>query len=215
MWPDVMARLSGSKRTTWSLVSHYAQVLDYDGKRLLLQFDSPGRAASFSRGAHQEFLRQALIDVLGIDCTFEAVAGDVREQRAQVAPVRARPGSPDAAAPEPRAEAAASVEAARAPSTRRSVVQLASDDDIPLPPEPPPDDVPPEDTRPARPRRAAAPPAPRATSASAGSALPPAAIRLGDDVPSVDDVDLEGSNLVGASVVEQLLGGRVIEERPD
>jgi hypothetical protein len=40
-------------------------------------------------------------------------------------------------------------------------------------------------------------------------------VRLADDVPSVDDVDLEGSDLVGASVVEQLLGGRVIEERHD
>jgi hypothetical protein len=40
-------------------------------------------------------------------------------------------------------------------------------------------------------------------------------VRLADDVPSVDDIDLEGSDLVGASVVEQLLGGRVIEERHD
>ena len=38
-------------------------------------------------------------------------------------------------------------------------------------------------------------------------------VRLADDIPSADDVDLEGSGLVGASVVEQLLGGRVIEER--
>ena len=76
MWPDVMGRLGGIKRTTWSLVSHYAQVLDYDGTRLLLQFDSPGRAALFGKGAHQEFLRQALIDIMGIDCRFEATAGD-------------------------------------------------------------------------------------------------------------------------------------------
>jgi hypothetical protein len=40
-------------------------------------------------------------------------------------------------------------------------------------------------------------------------------VRLADDIPSADDVDLEGSGLVGASVVEQLLGGRVIEERQD
>ena len=40
-------------------------------------------------------------------------------------------------------------------------------------------------------------------------------LRLADDVPSADDVDLDGSGLVGASVVEQLLGGRVIEERHD
>jgi DNA polymerase-3 subunit gamma/tau len=44
---------------------------------------------------------------------------------------------------------------------------------------------------------------------------PAPTIRLADDVPSVDDIDLEGSGLVGASVVEQMLGGRVIEERHD
>jgi hypothetical protein len=36
-----------------------------------------------------------------------------------------------------------------------------------------------------------------------------------DDEPSDDDEDLDGSNLVGPSVVEQLLGGRVIEEREE
>jgi hypothetical protein len=40
-------------------------------------------------------------------------------------------------------------------------------------------------------------------------------VRPADDVPSHDDPDLEGSNLVGASVVEQLLGGRVIEDKRD
>jgi DNA polymerase-3 subunit gamma/tau len=189
-------------------VSHYAQVLDYDGKRLLLQFDSPGRAASFGRGAHQEFLRQALIDVLGIDCTFEAVGGDPR------GPGRATPSDPspggNAGTSGPRADAGpparagggapasqgrptppAPVEAARGAGAPRAVVQLPAAEDIPLPPEPPPDDLPPEER-------------------FAG-----AAVRLADDVPSVDDVDLEGANLVGASVVEQLLGGRVIEDRQE
>jgi hypothetical protein len=35
------------------------------------------------------------------------------------------------------------------------------------------------------------------------------------DVPSKDDENVEGSHLVGASVVEQLLGGRLIEEREE
>jgi DNA polymerase-3 subunit gamma/tau len=240
MWPDVMARLSGVKRTTWSLVSHYAQVLDFDGKRLLLQFDSPGRAASFGRGAHQEFLRQALIDVLGIDCTFEAVAGDSRAKTPTEAPqagitvpdpwapaapaqesgAGASEDSPAPARREPVPKAPAPVEAARAPSARRSVVQLPPADDIPLPPEPPPDDIPPEDAFAGRPRQAGQASSKRAARPEAAparqpTAPAPASTRLADDVPSVDDVDLEGSNLVGASVVEQLLGGRVIEERQD
>jgi DNA polymerase-3 subunit gamma/tau len=74
MWTEVLNALASIKRTTWSLVSQYAQVLDYDGKRLLLGFDSAGRAQSFGRGAHPDFLRQALIDVIGLDCKVEAMA---------------------------------------------------------------------------------------------------------------------------------------------
>jgi DNA polymerase-3 subunit gamma/tau len=36
-----------------------------------------------------------------------------------------------------------------------------------------------------------------------------------DDEPSVDDPTIEESGLVGPSVVAQLLGGRVIEERDE
>jgi DNA polymerase-3 subunit gamma/tau len=98
-------------------------------------------------------------------------------------------------------------------------------DDIPLPPEPPPDDLPPEDPDARRRPAAAAPKASPAASPPASPrpvpevqsvVLPPGpTVRPADDVPSDDDPDLEGSNLVGASVVEQLLGGRVIEERKD
>jgi hypothetical protein len=47
----------------------------------------------------------------------------------------------------------------------------------------------------------------------AGPPLP--RLRPQDDVPSKDDEDIEGSQLVGAPVVVQLLGGRVIEERTE
>jgi len=40
-------------------------------------------------------------------------------------------------------------------------------------------------------------------------------VRPADDEPSADDVDLDGSNLVGAKVVEQILGGVVIEDREE
>jgi DNA polymerase III subunit gamma/tau len=246
MWPDVMARLAGTKRTTWSLVSHYAQVIELDGKRLVLQFDSPGRAASFTKGAHQEFLRQALIDVLGMDCTFDAVAGEAHTAQAAASPAVSVPAAPHASAPvpatapteaaapggapedpvdspqpPPRAPQPPAAQAAATPSRRQG--RPPAEDDIPLPPEPPPDDIPPEEGAHERSRRVSASrpsPAegvapPTAQPAPAPQRQPPPTIRLADDVPSVDDVDLEGSGLVGASVVEQLLGGRVIEERHD
>jgi DNA polymerase-3 subunit gamma/tau len=239
MWPDVMARLAGIKRTTWSLVSHYAQVIDLDGKRLVLQFDSPGRAASFTKGAHQEFLRQALLDVLGMDCTFDAVAGEARTSQPAASAAVSAPAVPHASAPvseaaptqappadKPQAASSASrppaAQATGAPP-RRTPAPSSREDDIPLPPEPPPDDLPPEEsayersrrTSGSRPSPAEGVAPPTAAPAPAQQRQPVPTIRLADDVPSVDDIDLEGSGLVGASVVEQLLGGRVIEERHD
>jgi hypothetical protein len=106
--------------------------------------------------------------------------------------------------------------------------------------EPPPEDDFDPYARPVGPlsdRRPAAPPDARPAEAPAGdapSAAPqsryaalrasmPAATRpsrprvearvVADDEPSVDDADVEDSGLVGPSVVAQLLGGRVIEER--
>ena len=122
MWTEVLNALASIKRTTWSLVSQYAQVLDYDGKRLLLGFDSAGRAQSFGRGAHPAFLRQALIDVIGLDCVVEAVASS--EYRAgpppSAGPARTPPPSPPSR-PAPRDSApreSSSVPAPSAPGPR-------------------------------------------------------------------------------------------------
>ncbi|MBL8931213.1 MAG: DNA polymerase III subunit gamma and tau [Kineosporiaceae bacterium] len=76
MWPDVLNALSHLKRATWSLISQNAQVIDYDGSRLLIGFGTSGLASAFGRGAHQEFLRQALIDVIGLDCRVEPHVGE-------------------------------------------------------------------------------------------------------------------------------------------
>jgi hypothetical protein len=53
---------------------------------------------------------------------------------------------------------------------------------------------------------------PTSTPAPADAEPEPRVVTLADDVPSADDPDIEGSHLVGAQVVQQLLGGRVIEE---
>src|SRR5262249_23921541 len=98
MWPEVLTCLSGMKRATWSLVSQYAQVLDYDGHRLLLGFPSPGLVSQCSRGAHQEFLRQALIEVLGLDCRLEAVSDGAAGR--QLARAVATPAVDDVPPPE-------------------------------------------------------------------------------------------------------------------
>jgi DNA polymerase-3 subunit gamma/tau len=358
MWPDVMEKLRTMRRMTWTLVSEYAQVLDLDSDRLVLLFDSPGRASSFGRGSHAEFVRQALIEVIGLDCRIEAAAGDAGQARAAMtppsAPAPVPAAAPPAAAPPPAAPPATAlptepppVPAAAPPTAPAAIGDLApvteqpsaappaeppgwgpvpdrppaarpqgdspsasrpqrapapqsrkigerpagarppgsrpagprrgpsaspAADYIRLPRERPADEPPPEDdfdpyARPAgplsaqRPEQGAArpssppealpaaqPTAPGASTggvagaslagASGGGDVPASApasryaalratakgaaasgARVSDrppapeDEPSADDPDIEGSGLVGPSVVAQLLGGRVIEER--
>ena len=346
MWPDVMAALSNLKRATWSLVSQHAQVLDYDGSRLLLGFAHQGLANTFTKGSHQEFLRHALIQVIGLECRIDATAGGPAggPPAGQSAPRPAEPRRPDpsdqgvpapgvpagppaepagwgppsgrsaapastpaAARPEPAGpapaqgdpahsdrahsdqaqppsarsgaglpadDAAALARSERPPSGPASRAELgrerpsgrgaapsrgAREEDIPPPDEPLPDDepplpdaLPPEDvdlsrvtappapgrpaaapaaaarpasTRPASARPASARPASAPSAAAApaparaepeppGPARPVVAPAQDDEI-SIDDPDIEGSSLMGASLVEQLLGGRVIEERAE
>jgi DNA polymerase III subunit gamma/tau len=139
------------------------------------------------------------------------------EQDAAPSPVTDVSDASDGAARGRREPPASS---ARRAQPRRTAPEPPTDD-IPLPPEPPPDDVPPEESAYERSRRrAGARPSPAegvapVTAPAAPAPSPPRVVRLADDIPSADDVDLDGSGLVGASVVEQLLGGRVIEERQD
>ncbi len=213
MWPDVLNALSHLKRATWSLVSQHAQVLDFDGTRLLLGFGSPGLAGTFGRGAHQEFLRQAMIDVMGLDCRVDTTSGERTGAPQPPAPARPQPApQPPAGSPAP---AAPSVPA---PSEPVAPAHHAPADDEPPLGEPPPDDEPPpEDEPPPRARRPE-PATPQASPTPAPAPTPrpqPAVSASQDQDVSIDDPDIEGSGLVGRPVVEQLLGGRVIEERDE
>jgi DNA polymerase III subunit gamma/tau len=73
-WPDVLSEVAANKKTTWSLISQNAQVLDVHGDRLTLGFTSEGiRDVFLGRSDHQEYVRQALIQVLGVDWKVEAI----------------------------------------------------------------------------------------------------------------------------------------------
>jgi DNA polymerase-3 subunit gamma/tau len=72
-WPDVLAKVFSIKRVTWTFLSEHAQVLDYDGQRLLLGISTIGLANTFRKGQHAELVRQALIEVLGVDAVVEGI----------------------------------------------------------------------------------------------------------------------------------------------
>jgi DNA polymerase-3 subunit gamma/tau len=192
VWPDVVARLAGLRRVTWMLVRDHATVASFDGRRLVLSL-RPGPLASYRSGAHAENDQHALIDELGVEAQVEATSADGLDEPAPAE-------HPRAAAAEQGPGASARAEAA------------ASWADTPEPaadPDPAPDE------------RASAPtarrPGPSSESTKPTTPTTPTVPRVplvdaAHDQPSRDDVDAADSGLVGRPVVEQLLGGKVIDE---
>jgi DNA polymerase-3 subunit gamma/tau len=72
-WPDVLGRIFGMRRATWTFVSQHAQVLSYDSTSLTLGIGTVGLTNTFRQGNHAELVRQALIDELGIDVVVDGV----------------------------------------------------------------------------------------------------------------------------------------------
>jgi len=96
-WPDVLAKIFSIRRTTWTFLSEHTQVLDYDGKRLLLGIQTEGLATTFRRGQHAELVRQALSEVLGVEAVVDAICTPQSAPPAPIAPDPA-PGAPVAVA---------------------------------------------------------------------------------------------------------------------
>jgi len=86
VWPDVLARIFAMRRATWTFVSQHAQVLDYDGTKLVLGIGTVGLANTFRQGNHAELVRQALIDEIGVDVPVEGIATPDAAPAAGVAP---------------------------------------------------------------------------------------------------------------------------------
>ncbi len=96
-WPEILGKVFERRRVTWTFLSEHGQIVDFDGSRVLLGISTPPLLETFRRGQHGEYVRMALIDVLGLDVPVDAVAG---EGAAQSSAARA-PGMPVAAAPAP------------------------------------------------------------------------------------------------------------------
>ncbi len=73
-WPDVLATVFKEKRVTWTMLSEHAQIMEFDGRRVVLGINNPGVAQRFATSkVHAEVVRQALIDVIGVDAQVEGV----------------------------------------------------------------------------------------------------------------------------------------------
>lgn len=193
-WPDILAKIFTIRRTTWTFLSEHTQVLDYDGKRLLLGIQTEGLATTFRRGQHAELVRQALSEVLGVEATIEGIPSEQvpSEQAGRPSPLNPTL-TPETAPPVPPAPPApaAPLPSAASPSVR-----------APSPPAP---------GRTSTPRqRAMAAAAREASTRNTGSSSSLDA----DSGVSADDEDVEGGEAVGQPVIARILGGTVIGE-PD
>ena len=93
------------RRVTWTFLSQHAQIIDYDGKRLLLGIATVGLVNTFRAGNHAELVRQALIDEIGVDVPVEGVPmPDAGSDRRAAASARGDQRSAPSRAPEPEPE---------------------------------------------------------------------------------------------------------------
>ncbi|MGE9781877.1 DNA polymerase III subunit gamma and tau [Janibacter sp. G368] len=197
-WPDVLGRIYQMRRATWTFLSEHAQVLSYDGQRLVLGIATVGLANAFRNGSHAEVVRQALIDTIGVDARVEGVPHDSgsapqRGGGAQ-ATMPASSGASAGGAPPPAADSAPGPAApaadigVAAPTGGPAGADWGSQATASAAPAwataPAPDPVEPE-------------PEPREPD---------------DSSVSDDDEDIVEAGTAGPAVIERILGGTVIRE---
>jgi DNA polymerase-3 subunit gamma/tau len=209
-WPDILAKIFTIRRATWTFLSEHTQVLDYDGRRLLLGIQTEGLTATFRRGQHAELVRQALSEVLGVEAVVEGIPATQSQESGSPTPAGApSPGAasraavPQAAVPQAAASHAADSHAAD--STR--VPEPAAPAPSPPSPAPGPPEAKPE--QPSTPRQRGRAAVALEVSTRTASSVPSAA---DDSMASADDEDIEEADSVGQPVIMRVLGGTVIGE---
>ncbi|MGB3859913.1 MAG: DNA polymerase III subunit gamma and tau [Ornithinimicrobium sp.] len=208
-WPEVLDKVKSMRRVTWSFVSVNTKIVDFDGRRLLLQIGTAGQAETFRRGNHAEVVRQALIEAIGVDTVVESTVSGANDG---AGPAQRRPRTRNEPATEPAAGSALAAEDRdRGPAHERSSrgqrggsVPSAGQErswsqtgDV----------GPPAWAQAVSPAQGAQE-APPVAAAEAVAGAPSG--RSGGDIPAQDDDDLENSTTVGQSVIESVLGGKVI-----
>jgi len=203
-WPDVLAKIATMSRVTWSFVSQNTRVLDYNGERLLLGLSTDGLLSTLRGRNHAEVVRQALIEVIGVDTKVEGVlSADAASADAASAAPSAPPTETSGPAvsrdPEPHDDWNPST-----PPTDSASVPPPPTPDGPVSPAQPPTPEPPSTPR-QRARAAVAQEASRRNTSSSSSVAD-------DSVVSADDEDIEEAGAMGQPVIERVLGGIVIGE---
>ncbi|MEI2730516.1 MAG: DNA polymerase III subunit gamma and tau [Dermatophilaceae bacterium] len=208
VWPEVLGRVFTMRRVTWTFLSQHAQVLEYDGTRLVLGIATTGLANTFRQGNHAELVRQALLEEIGLDVRVEGVP--------------MIDGGSTGAPPGPAALTAEPTFSGNGPTAsgdgqtasgdgQTGFVDISGDSGAPVSP-----------TReagaaterpvPVRPDHDAALFGGRSAPADSPPVPPTPWPHQAEDVPSRDDEDVENGGESGRAVIERMLGAQVIEE---
>jgi len=73
IWPDVIEEVKKKRRLTWSLLSASAHIVSMDESSITIGIVNPGARDSFLRSESDVILRQAFIDVVGVDKKIEVI----------------------------------------------------------------------------------------------------------------------------------------------
>jgi DNA polymerase-3 subunit gamma/tau len=220
VWPDVLARIFTMRRVTWTFLSQHAQVVDFDGQRLVLGIATVGLANTFRAGNHAELVRQALIDEIGVDVPVEGVPMPEAGTAAQAAAASA----PPVRAPEPTPRTEPSADPWTQPGAPPEFVPTAEErassgsatPSSAAPPTPASGSAPPAPSLASARSEAAQPAARRSTRAPRTTRAPaPAPVGEPDDAVSEDDENVGTSSTDSRAVVERVLGGQFLEELAD
>ncbi|MGN6687619.1 MAG: DNA polymerase III subunit gamma and tau [Actinomycetales bacterium] len=226
-WPEVLERVKGLRRGTWTLLVFNAQVVGADARTLTLGLVNSGARDSFTSGGSPEIVRQAVIDVLGVDLRIDAVvdptaeapgpSGRSREQSRAGEPTRigeptrnpipnsgepSRNGEPIPSGGQPEAGQVAGG------SEWTGAAEPAPSDDAPVVSAEGAGDGPPRAQSSAVRAAARAGISPLSTAATAIVTDDHAV----DDEIAADDPDAEDDGLVGAELLARELGAQVIGE---
>ncbi|WP_242494994.1 DNA polymerase III subunit gamma and tau [Nocardioides zhouii] len=197
LWPDILEQTKNRRRLAWMVLSQHAHVVDVDATRLTIGFANAGARDSFVNGGCDEILRQASIDVVGMDWRVESIV-DPSGAAAQ-APV-VRQSATESAAPAGATPAQSSPDGPPDWVTGSAAPAAEAPSGEPVPP-------------PAEPPVSAAPAREALEAARAGGVSEPSApVRSADDDVDRDDPDAESAALDTESLLSQTLGAKLIEE---
>ena len=73
IWPDVIEEVKKKRRLTWSLLSASAQIVSMDENSITIGIVNQGARDSFLRSESDVILRQAFVDVVGVDKKIEVI----------------------------------------------------------------------------------------------------------------------------------------------